>query len=196
MRTLLATVLPAVCLHAMAASPVPCDRAIRFTAGWFAEPEIDNTKSSSEVTKIGASQQGSGTQIGHVMVETRLAIAPQPSCSGFIVRLEFVKPVLRVASEIPPGTCAYARVLNHEQTHVRIYRDIARQFRELDYPWAGGAASASIMAYAKLELDRLMQAQVRFDSPEEYAKNETVCGGEILRLVKAPAAPTSSRKPG
>lgn len=96
-----------------------------------------------------------------------------------VVRLDYIKPVLRVASEIPPGGCAYARVMNHEQTHVRIHLDIARQFREVDYPWSAGNSSAAILAYAKQELDRLMQAQVLFDSPQEYARNHSVCGGEI-----------------
>lgn len=199
MRRIVGSLLALFCLGAAAEGLAPCDMPIRFTAGWFADPELDKTKSSAEVTKIGASAGvagDTGTQIGHVMVETRLAVAPQESCTGWVVRLEFVKPVLRVASEIPPGTCAYARVLNHEQTHVRIYREIARQFRELAYPWARGAASPAILAHAKLELDRLMQAQVRFDSPEEYARNQTLCGGEIVRLVKAMATPRSAQKPG
>jgi hypothetical protein len=196
MHGIVALLLSVFCLNASAAGLMPCDRAIRFAAGWFADPELDNTRSSAEVTSIGAAVNGKGLQLGHVMVEARLAVLPQESCSGFIVRLEFVKPVLRVASEIPPGTCAYARVLNHEQTHVRIYREIARQFRELEYPWHKGAASASILDYAKVELDRLMQAQVQFDNPEEYAKNQTVCGGEILRLVKAIAPSTPAQKPG
>ena len=80
--------------------------------------------------------------------------------------------------------------------HVRIHRDIARQFRELDYPWSSGASSAAILAYAKQELDRLMQAQVLFDSPEEYARNFSVCGGEIARLVKPAASTKSGRTPG
>ena len=184
----LALVFSGLYLDARAASLKPCDKAVRFTAAWFAEPELDNTKTAAELTKLGAKLQGTGAQLGHVMVETKLAVVPQESCSGFVVRLEFFKPVLRVASEFSPGTCAYARVLNHEQTHVRIYRDVAHQFRALDYPWAPGAATASILAYAQLELERLLQAQVLFDSPEEYAKNVTVCGGEILRLVK-PAGP-------
>jgi hypothetical protein len=189
MKSLLALMLASACLHARAADLPPCDKAVRFTAAWFADPEVDNAKPAAELTKIGAGVSHSGTQLGHVIVETKLAVTPQTSCRGVVVRLDYIKPVLRVASEFPPGSCAYARVMNHEQTHVRIHRDIARQFRELTYPWSKGSTSAAILAYAKLELDRLMQAQARFDSPEEYAKNFSVCGGEITRLVK-PAAPT------
>jgi len=197
MRRIPAFLLSVSCLGAAAQGVVPCDKPVRFTAGWFAAPELDNTKSSTEVTAIGASVRGKGTQIGHVVVQTKLEVLPQAACAGgFVVHLEYVKPVLRVANEFPPDSCAYGRVLHHENTHVEIYREVARQFRELEYPWPQAAKSAAILAYAKVELNRLMQAQVRFDSPEEYAKNQTLCGGEILRLVKAAAPPRSVQKPG
>ncbi|PTT90615.1 hypothetical protein DBR42_05505 [Pelomonas sp. HMWF004] len=188
--------LASACLHARAADLPPCDKAVRFTAAWFADPEVDHAKPAAELTKIGAGVSRSGTQLGHVLVETQLAVTPQASCQGVVVRLDYTQPVLRVASELPPGSCAYARVMNHEQTHVRIHRDIARQFRELTYPWSSGSSSAAILAYATQELDRLMQAQVRFDSPEEYAKNFSACGGEIARLVKPAASTKSGQTPG
>jgi hypothetical protein len=196
MRGFLAIFLSALCVSAPAAGLVPCDKPVRFTAGWFDDPELDITKPSTEVTQIGASAGLKGTQIGHVIVQTKLAVLPQASCAGFVVRLEYIKPVLRVASELPPESCAYAFVLAHEYTHVRIYREMARQFRELSYPWPKGATSDTILAYAKVELDRLTQAQVRFDSPEEYAKSQTMCGGEILRLIKTPAPPIPAKKAG
>ena len=198
MKSLLAVMLACACCQTQAANLPLCDKAVRFMAAWFADPEVDNAKPAAELTKIGAGAGagGSGTQLGHVVVETKLAVMPQTSCQGVVVQLDYIKPVLRVASEIPPGSCAYARVMNHEQTHVRIHREIARQFRELDYPWSSGASSAAILAYAKQELDRLMQAQVLFDSPEEYARNHSVCGGEISRLVKPSVSTKSGQTPG
>jgi hypothetical protein len=166
-----------------------CDQAVRFNAGWFADPEVDNSKTAAELTKLAPGGAGGPLQLGHVVVETKLSVVPQTACRGVVVRLDYVKPVLRVASEFAPGSCAHARVVNHELTHVRIHRDIARQFRELNYPWGASVSSAAVMAYAKLELDRLMRAQELFDSPEEYAKNHSLCGGEIARLVKPAAAP-------
>ena len=183
------------CFHARAAELPPCEKAVRFTAAWFADPEVDNAKPAAELTKIGAGVSHGGTQLGHVVVETKLAVTPQPFCQGVVVRLDYIKPVLRVASELAPGSCAYARVMNHEQTHVRIHRDIARQFRELTYPWSSGSSNAAILIYATQELDRLMQAQARFDSPEEYAKNFSACGGEIRRLIK-PTSAKSEQTPG
>lgn len=187
MKNLLALLLVSACCQAQSANLPACDRAVRFSAAWFADPEVDNAKPAAELTKIGAGAGRSGTQLGHVVVETKLAVMPQTSCQGVVVRLDYIKPVLRVASELPPGSCAYAHVMKHEQTHVRIHRDIARQFRELDYPWASDGNSARILVYAKQQLDRLMQAQAMFDNPEEYASNFSACRGEIARLVK-PAA--------
>jgi len=191
MRRLLAQLLlplpllTTACSQAQAAGLSACDRAVRFSAAWFADPDVDNGKTASELTKTGSKAGGGGgTQLGHVTVQTQLAVVPQTTCTGVVVRLEYLKPVLRIAKEMAPGTCAYAWVMTHEQMHVRIHRDIARQFRELEYPWSQGASAAAILSFAKQELDRLMQAQDRFDSPEEYAKNQTVCGGEIPRLVK------------
>lgn len=192
----IALLLVSACLQALSADLPPCDKAVRFSAAWFADPEVDNAKPAAELTKIGAGAGRSGTQLGHVAVETKLAVMPQTSCHGVVVRQDYIKPVLRVASEIPPGSCAYAHVMRHEQTHVRIHRDIARQFRELDYPWASGGSSAGILVYAKQELDRLMQAHVLFDNPEEYARSFSACGGEIAQLVKPAASTKSGLTPG
>ncbi len=197
MRPLLALLLTISCPQAWAQTPAtdlpPCDKPVRFSAAWFPDPEVDIGKTAAELTKLGAGAKDSAgpkqgaVQLGHVVVETKLTVVAQTSCQGVVVRLDYNKPVLRVANEFPPGGCAYARVMNHEQTHVRIHRDIAQRFRELDYPWRGRGNNGAILTYAKQELDRLMQAQIQFDSPEEYAKNHSVCGGEISRLVKLPA---------
>lgn len=195
MKSLPAVMLASACLQALAANLPLCDKAVGFSAAWFADPEVDNAKPAAELTKIGTGGGRGGTQLGHVVVETKLAVLAQTHCQGVVVRLDYIKPVLRVASEFPPGSCAYARVMNHELTHVRIHRDIARQFRELVYPWNPGGSSAAILAYAKEELDRLMQAQVLFDSPEEYARNFSVCNGEIARLVKPAVSTPSGQTP-
>ncbi|HSI57877.1 MAG TPA: hypothetical protein VLA16_09980 [Ideonella sp.] len=196
MRAILALLLGLSGVNALCAELPPCAKPVRYAAEWFPAPEIDHTRSSAQVTSIGASAkgQGKGLQIGHVVVETKLGVHPQDSCTGVVVRLGFIKPVLRVASEIPEGSCAYARVLNHENTHVRIYRDIAERFRRLEYPWPDRAKPAAILAHAQQELARLMRAQQEFDSADEYAKNQTVCGGEILRLVKLPSQPATGSK--
>ncbi|GAA0749990.1 hypothetical protein LRH25_20655 [Ideonella azotifigens] len=168
----------------------PCSEPIRYAADWFPAPELDHGKRSAEVTALGNAGQkktGKGVQLGHVMVQTQLSVEPQASCAGIVVRLAFVKPVLRIASEFPEDSCSYARVLNHEHTHVRIWRDIAAQFRQLRYPWPERASSATVLNHARQALATLTRAQDEFDSPEEYARNNLLCGGEIQRLVKLPS---------
>lgn len=195
MKKLVALMLAGACLPVHAAPPAACDKAVRFSAAWFPDPEVDNARTVAELAAMSAGGGRGGTELGHVVVETKLSVSPQAGCQGLVVRLDYVKPVLRVAREFPPGGCAHAHVMSHEQTHVRIHRDIARQFRELDYPWGTAGGTAAVLAYARQELDRLMQAQALFDSPAEYAKNDSACGGEIRRLLPPGAGSSAARRP-
>mgnify|MGYP006179262419 CR=1 FL=1 len=77
MKSLLALLLASACFQAQSANLPPCDKAVRFSAAWFADPEVDNAKPAAELTKIGAGAGRSGTQLGHVVVETKLAVMPQ-----------------------------------------------------------------------------------------------------------------------
>ncbi|MCX2863679.1 hypothetical protein OOZ63_17760 [Paucibacter sp. PLA-PC-4] len=172
----------------------PCDVPVRFSAEYFADPEVDTSRSTAEITKLGNALEASerSVQLGHVMVQTEISVVPQATCSGFQVILKFVKPVLRIASNLPPGSCAEALVRRHEWTHVKIYREIAHEFRHLQYHGFGPLRSANVMRFAKQEWKRLEYRQVLFDSPEEYAKSQTMCGGEIPKLLHA-AAPAVSK---
>jgi len=165
----------------------PCDVPVRFSAEYFPDPEVDTSKSTAEITKLGNAVRVSekGAQLGHVIVRTEIAVVPQATCSGLHVTLKFVDPVLRIASNLPPGSCAEALVREHEWTHVRIYREIAHEFRHLEYHSLGPLRSAFVMRFAKQEWTRLEHRQVLFDSPEEYAKSRTMCEGEIPKLLRA-----------
>jgi hypothetical protein len=171
----------------------PCDVPVRFSAEYFADPEIDTSKSAEEITKLGnaVSSTERSVQLGHVIVQTEISVVPQATCSGLQVLLKFVKPVLRIASNLPPGSCAEALVRRHEWTHVKIYREIAYEFRHLKYHGFGPLRSANVMQFAKQEWKRLEYRQVLFDSPEEYAKSQTMCEGEIPKLLRAAAATVS-----
>ena len=173
---------------------LPCDAPVHFSAEYFADPEVDTSKSTAEITKLGNAVRASerGVQLGHVIVQTEISVVPLATCSGLQVMLKFVKPVLRIASSLPPGSCAEALVRGHEWTHVKIYREIAEEFRHLEYHGLGPLRSAAVMRFAKQEWKRLEYRQVLFDSPEEYAKSRTMCEGEIPKLLRA-AAPVGSR---
>ena len=167
MRALFLLLVALLAAHARGAELLPCSEPVRYAADWFPAPQLDHGQSSTQVTSLGNAGQkkagGKGVQLGHVMVQTQLSVEPQTACAGVVVRLAFVKPVLRIASEFPEDSCAYERVLNHEHTHVRIWRDIAAQFRQLHYPWPERATSAAVLNHAKQALATLKRAQDEFD---------------------------------
>ena len=163
----------------------PCDLAIRFTADWFADPPLEFDKTSDFLARQGAPAAEGATALGLVTVENAISVMPEKTCRGLVVSLRFVHPVLRVIRDLPAGTCAHAHVLRHEYTHVHIYREIARQFRQIVYPFPESATAEDVLYYAKQQLAKLQEAQRLFDSPEEYAGNLTACKGEIPRLLAA-----------
>lgn len=183
-RVFVTLLCAATLLPATAGGLQPCSQAVRFSAGWITDPEVDHGKSAAELQALTADTPGRGTQLGHVAVQTKLTVQPQDACSnGLTVRLDFVQPVLRIAREMPAGSCSHALVMAHEQTHVRIHQDIARQFQALRYPWGDRPNSQAVLRFAKQQLDRLLDAQRQFDSPQEYARGLTACGGEMRRLL-------------
>jgi hypothetical protein len=171
----------------VAAALPPCVQPVRFVAGWFDYPPQEFDKSTADHARLGAGAvAGKGaTALGLVTVDNALAVKPEAACRGLRVELRFVKPVLRVARELPEGTCAHAHVLRHERTHVRIYREMARQFAALAYPFPASATPEKVLRYAQQQLAKLQESQRLFDSPEEYAGNLTACGGEIPKLLAA-----------
>ena len=178
--------LASAAAHAADAPPLPpCDQPIRFTAEWFADPPQEFDKSPDFLASQGAPASEGATALGLVTVQNAISVTPEKSCRGLTVSLQFVHPVLRVIRELPPGTCAHAHVLRHEYTHVHIYREMARQFRQLVYPFPDSATPDAVLHFAKQQLAKLQEAQRLFDSPEEYAGNLTACNGEIARLLAA-----------
>ena len=162
---LLATVLMLLASAAAHAAPAPamppCDQAVRFTADWFADPPQEFDKSPDFLARQGAPAGEGATALGLVTVENAISVVPEKTCRGLRVSLRFVHPVLRVIRELPPGSCAHAHVLRHEYTHVHIYREMARQFRELVYPFPDAAAPDEVLHYAKQQLAKLRSEERR-----------------------------------
>ena len=163
----------------------PCDRPVRFVAGWFADPKMDFGRTSTELVGLGAPAGEGATALGLVTVENSITVTSEKTCRGLRAELAFQGPVLRVASELPADSCARAHVLRHEYTHVRIYREMARRFEALAYPWPEAATPELVLRHARQQLAKLQEAQRLFDSREEYAGNLTACKGEIPRLLAA-----------
>ena len=177
--------------HALAhAGDVPprlpaCAQAVRFVADWFPDPPQEFDKTSDFLVKQGAPAAEGATALGLVTVENAISVVPEQACRGLVVQLRFVRPTLRVIRDLPPGTCAHEHVLRHEYTHVHIYREMARQFRALVYPFPDSASAEDVLRYAKQQLAQLQEQQRQFDSPEEYGRNLTACKGEIPKLLAA-----------
>jgi len=183
--TVLVLLLASVAARAADARVPPCDQPVRFTADWFADPPQEFDKGPDFLVQQGAPAAKGSTVLGLVTVENALSVTPESGCRGLRVTLRFEHPVLRVIRDLPPGTCAHAHVLRHENTHVRLYREMAREFRALAYPFPESATPERVLQYARQQLARLQEAQRLFDSPEEYAGNLTACRGEIPKLLAA-----------
>ena len=162
-----------------------CAQAVRFVADWFPDPPQEFDKTSDFLVKQGAPAAEGATALGLVTVENAISVVPEQGCRGLVVQLRFVRPTLRVIRDLPPGTCAHEHVLRHEYTHVHIYREMARQFRALVYPFPDSASAEDVLRYAKQQLAQLQEQQRQFDSPEEYGRNLTACKGEIPKLLAA-----------
>ena len=187
LATLVLLLAPAATHAAQASAPAlpACVPVVRFTADWFADPPQEFDKTSDFLVQQGAPAARGATALGLVTVENAVSVVPEKTCRGLRVQLRFLHPVLRVIRDLPPGSCAQAHVLRHEHTHVQIYREMARQFRALVYPFPDSATAETVLRYATQQLAQLQAQQREFDSPEEYAGNATACKGEIPRLLAA-----------
>jgi hypothetical protein len=122
----------------------------------------------------------------------------------FTVRLSFSPVEVYVAREIPRGTCAYAEVVRHEEKHVLAYEQQLAKAAEFianamrahysDTIYYGDsaqllaelkeAAQKRWLPLAEKQLEAVEAVQQTIDSPEEYARYRTACGGEINRILK------------
>jgi hypothetical protein len=122
----------------------------------------------------------------------------------FTVRLSYDPIDVYVAREIPPGSCAYAEVVRHEEKHVAAYamqlrvaaQSIERAMRAYyaDAIFYGDPAQLEAqleysvrrhwLPLAEQQLAAVEAAQEAIDTPQGYARYRTVCNGEINRILK------------
>ncbi|MFC3683880.1 hypothetical protein [Hydrogenophaga luteola] len=121
------------------------------------------------------------------------------------VTLSLDPHVVSVASEFEDGSCAHRHILAHEMRHVQINQltlasaadrmregmqqsfgnkvyygepkelqeRLTRHIREQWLPWVDA------------QMKHTLQRHREIDTPEEYARNRTACGGEIARTLDA-----------
>lgn len=116
---------------------------------------------------------------------------------------------VNVAREFLPSTCGYQHILDHEHRHVRanlelltattsqLEADLRKSFgNTVFYGGTSDSPEHRLAELLKVEwvpyVDSLLAggkaAHQQIDSPEEYARNKTACGGEIARATKAYSA--------
>lgn len=122
-----------------------------------------------------------------------------------MVTYGFSPMTVYVASEFAQGSCAYNEVFEHEQRHVKVYREhLIRIERDLAEtlnrrfatggPWRGAVGQANELLqreiadrwipYIKREIARVETEQALIDTPEEYARVAKSCHGEVSRLAR------------
>jgi hypothetical protein len=110
-----------------------------------------------------------------------------------------------VASEFPPGTCAYQQIYEHEMRHVKIYQDhlasiepTLRAALEERFAngglWRGAAGEVGPRLQRELqqrwlpmirrEIRRVEAAQALIDTDDEYRRVAESCGGQIRKLMR------------
>lgn len=121
------------------------------------------------------------------------------------VTLSLDPHVVSVASEFEDGSCAHRHILAHEMRHVQVNQltlsAAAERMREGmqesfgNKIYYGTAAELQQrmtrhiqdqwLPWVDAQMKHTLQKHREIDTPEEYARNRTVCGGEIARTLDA-----------
>lgn len=170
------------------------------------------------LNNLGASLHRPGRQIlgltrGNAVVryQTRLHSRKDPSgrweCASpeITVAYGFNPITIYVASEFPPGSCAFNEIRAHELRHVQTYREHAAAIeREIGeslqkrfadgFLWRGPSGSTQEklrnemserwLPYIKRLLETVESKQALIDTPEEYRRVGDSCQGEISRRIR------------
>ena len=122
-----------------------------------------------------------------------------------IVTLSLDPHVVSVASEFPEGGCAHRYIREHEMRHVKVNQhtldDTATRMRQGLLSSFGNQVFYGTPAelenrfnrhihgewlpWVKAQMDQTLQLHREIDTPQEYARNRTVCNGEIARVLDA-----------
>lgn len=121
------------------------------------------------------------------------------------VTLSLEPHVVSVAREFDEGSCAHRHILAHEMRHVQVNQrtltDAAERMREGMRRSFGNTIyygepdelqqrlthhiQDQWMPWLDAQMKHTLQRHRAIDTPEEYARNRTVCGGEIARTLDA-----------
>jgi hypothetical protein len=155
---------------------------------------------------LGLTEMKLGTRIAYhspTLTHPReKAICTRPN---IVVTLSLDPHVVSVADEFEEGSCAYRHILAHEMRHVQVNQltldSTAERMREGlkdsfgNKVYYGSAAELQErltrhirdqwLPWVDAQMKHTLQRHREIDTPEEYARNRTVCGGEIARTLDA-----------
>jgi len=131
--------------------------------------------------------------------------SPQTGCLRPQVTLTFdVTPqIVSIAREFPKGSCSFNEIAAHEMRHVRanqaqleaaaayMEKELKNFFQQKIFYGPPDtlknqleeALRTTWLPLAEQQLEKVNVVHEAIDSPEEYARNKTVCNGEITRII-------------
>jgi hypothetical protein len=87
---------------------------------------------------------------------------------------------LVMSTELLSNQCAYEHVMAHELEHVAIYQDFIASLPTYLPPLI---KALGLNEAVKKSVELVQATQQAHDSPQEYARNSTACGGAVVRAV-------------
>ena len=169
-----------------------------------------NAAHSSEHHVLGLTTSELSWEIGSEFKSLPLG-SPDIHCARpkIKIELEVNYHVVHIASELPPQSCEYNFVHDHEYEHVKINKDNMQRYikeivadfkkhfpnkilygsseklnREMQKAMSNEWLPFIKEVTAKMEAEGIKRHQA-IDTPEEYAKGSTVCSGKISAIIRA-----------
>jgi hypothetical protein len=185
-------------------------------------PKITNDVSAREITSLSGlpaySNDFQGVAGGHFSAEPHILYNIEPDindddkngyCYGFKrveVEVNFQNPTIRVAREIPPGTCSYQTVIDHEMRHYEATREalnkaeerLRQDFNELVPPMfyrgikelepVQNALYKKIYDLTDVQIKDLFteiaQRNAQIDTIQESLRVSGSCNGEVVHYIE------------
>jgi hypothetical protein len=189
----------------------------------YEEVQYDHTRPMLKIREMAdAGQEGAhhetwpvGLAAGQIYLKVtndifKLRSPYDPTTCGQIkathVEIGFTNNVIYIAKELPKRSCPYKTVLEHEERHKQVDRELLEEYTEkakeffakgasdigmMRHP-AGAAIDMQVNEYMddaiehfSRELDgERKRRQKEVDSPEEYERVEKACDGQVMEIVR------------
>jgi hypothetical protein len=121
------------------------------------------------------------------------------------VTIAFAPMTVYIGREFPPNSCSYQEILRHELRHVEAYRDHLPKVEAAVRPLFAQRFNGDILYGSRGILEKdlkkevsdywlpLLDSEIRkvelvqaeIDSVEEYERMESVCGGELQKIMNS-----------